>query len=257
MLHQRIPVPGRATAVLDIYVQQNDTELEMIRWKKRPAILILPGGGYNMVADREGEPYALRYMGIGFQAFVLTYTVKADFDTTLADAAAAMKLIRDNAEAWHVDPEKIAVAGSSAGGNLAMWLAARTRPGEPPIPQIDADPVSLHPNALVLCYPAVQAWSRNHLFFNTAPEGDLFTRVDGMPPSFLWATQGDELVPVEHLLRYACMLNAAHVPMEMHVYQHGVHGYATADIATGRVDPHIATWLPLSIEWLIDLFDLA
>ena len=98
MLHQRIPVPGRAAAVLDIYVQQNDSELEMVRWKKRPAILILPGGGYNMVADREGEPYALRYMGIGFQAFVLTYTVKADFDTTLADAAAAMKLIRDNAE---------------------------------------------------------------------------------------------------------------------------------------------------------------
>ena len=79
MLHQRIPVPGRAAAVLDIYVQQNDSELEMVRWKKRPAILILPGGGYNMVADREGEPYALRYMGIGFQAFVLTYTVKADF----------------------------------------------------------------------------------------------------------------------------------------------------------------------------------
>lgn len=228
-------------------IQDNDAELEMVRWKKRPALLVLPGGGYHFISEREGEPIALRFAARGYQTFVLRYSLGCVGDDACRDALEAMRLIRANAEDWHVDPEKVAVAGFSAGGNLAIWLASEA---------ICASPQE-KPNALVLGYPVVTRSTACHGKVFDALEGDI---IQGnwrkMPPCFLWTTQGDELVPPEYLTKFWLKLNEAGVDAEMHIYQNGKHGLATADLATGRPDFQAASWLPLCINWLNKQFEL-
>lgn len=236
----------KATRLVGL-IQDNDTELEMIRWKKRPAMLVLPGGGYHFISEREGEPIALRFAAQGYQTFVLSYSLSCADDSAYQDALHAMRLIRANAEDWHIDPNKVAVSGFSAGGNLAVWLASGA---------ICAAPEE-KPNALVLGYPVVSR--------STACNGRVFDALGGeisqenwqkMPPCFLWTTQGDELVDPAELAKFWLKLTEAGVGSEMHIYQNGKHGFATADLATGRPDLHTASWLPLCINWLNKQFEL-
>ena len=92
-------------------------EVECIEWcRKRPAILILPGGGYEFLSEREAEPIALHYLAEGYNAFVLYYTCNERYPAALRDAAYALYKIRMRAEEFGIDPHKIAVIGSSAGG---------------------------------------------------------------------------------------------------------------------------------------------
>lgn len=241
---------------MDAYLQDNCTELEMTRWTKRPAMLVVPGGAYQFISEREGEPIALRYAAAGFQTFVLHYSVNARFEETLLDIAEAMRQLRTSAAAWRIHPRQIAVLGSSAGGNLALWLAAGTRRGGMGIAGMSGDPVQLRPNALVLCYPAVTGAGCAPAFVQTMPKQPVLAQAEGMPPAFLWATQEDKTVPVDGLLQLAARMNQAGVPVELHVYQRGDHGLATADRATGRESAHVAGWVQLSIDWLFEQFGL-
>ena len=254
MLNQMIPLPGRKGAWLDAYLQTNCTELEMERWKTRPAMLVIPGGSYQFLAEREGEPLALRYAAAGFQTFVLHYSLKTGLQEPLLDAAAAMLLIRAHAQEWQIAPEQVAVIGSSAGGNLALWLSAFTRPGETALNAWTPCPEACHPNAQVLCYPAVTGAGCDPTFVASLPEPSLYERLAGMPPTFLWTTQDDHIVPAAETLLLGQKMNEAQVPLEMYIFQTGDHGLATADEATGRVATHVAGWLPQSVDWLYALF---
>ena len=124
MLNKRVYLEGNnEDAYLDIYMADPIGEFT------RKAILVIPGGGYGTVcSDREGEPIALAFLSHGYNAFVLHYSVgsKKTFPTQLIEASLAMKHIKDNAEFYNVDPDKIFVTGFSAGGHLAgslgiMW----------------------------------------------------------------------------------------------------------------------------------------
>lgn len=241
---------------MDAYLQDNCTELEMTRWTKRPAMLVVPGGAYQFISEREGEPIALRYAAAGFQTFVLHYSVNACFEETLLDIAEAVQQMRLSADAWRIHPQQITVLGSSAGGNLALWLAARTRQAGIGISGIEGDLKLLRPNALVLCYPAVTGAGCAPAFMQTMPDQSILEQAEGMPPAFLWATQEDKTVPVEGLLQLVARMNQAGVPIELHLYQRGDHGLATADRATGRISAHVAGWVSLSIEWLFEQFGL-
>ena len=101
----------------------NDVSPEMPYLNVRPAILVIPGGGYSMCSDREAEPIALEFMSKGYNAFVLRYTLKQDFPAPLDDAVWALKLIREKADEFHIDPTKIAAIGFSAGGHLTAALS--------------------------------------------------------------------------------------------------------------------------------------
>ena len=104
---------------LTAYLQ--DVEGEFGNIPKRPGILVLPGGGYQMCSDREADPVAFPYLKAGYQVFVLRYSVKKDalWPQPLEDYDAAMDLIRSRAQEWKLYPDKIAVIGFSAGGHLA------------------------------------------------------------------------------------------------------------------------------------------
>ena len=135
-------VPGSGMATLDGHIL--DCQLSLGQYAKRPAILVCPGGGYVYCAASEGEPVAMGFAARGFHTFILRYSTgfeAGDFQP-LKELSWAIGYIRENADAWHIDPEKIVVCGFSAGGHLALssGLMAENKP-----------------NAMILGYPAASA----------------------------------------------------------------------------------------------------
>ena len=139
MKAQEIILNEERNVTLTAYVQDAEGEFG---FAKRPAMLVIPGGGYAMCSDREADPVAMAYLKAGYQAFVLRYTCtpRGKWPLPLEDYEQSMTLIEDNAEEWHLDKTKIAVVGFSAGGHLAACAAT----------------VAEHkPAAAVLVYPAI------------------------------------------------------------------------------------------------------
>lgn len=217
----------------------------------RPAIFVIPGGGYGCVCENtEGSPIANRFDELGYQTFVLQYRVAPHaYPAPVQDAVRAMRLIRANAAAWGVAPDAIAACGFSAGGHLAAFLAilSGTTPDAPVGDAADAfSPV---PNALLLCYPVTlsneygHAGSRKNFFGHpTSPEEDALFSLpehigDATPPAFLWTTLEDTTVPPENSLEFLRAMRAHSRPCELHVFPHGAHGM---QLGYGRTD--IALW---------------
>lgn len=210
----------------------------------RPAILILPGGGYRMCSEREAEPVAMAFLAEGYQAFVLRYSVdrNAEFPKPLNDGEEALELIRKNSGEWGIDPEKVAVCGFSAGGHLAAALGTMGR---------------VRPNALILGYPCILAtMSRISPF----PVPGVDEAVDATtPPAFIFHTYEDTLVPVSNALAFAAAMDRAKVPFEMHIFRNGTHGLSLAKPVTSSglrsmVDSDAARWFELCTAWIKNVF---
>ncbi len=221
-----------------------DASPELANTHPRPAVLICPGGGYFMCSDREAEPIAMAFLAEGYQAFVLRYSIQenAAFPRPLNDAEEALELIRSHAEEWDVDVNKIAACGFSAGGHLAAALGTMGR---------------IRPNALILGYPCILDTISPLL---AAPIPSLEKQVDAQtPPSFIFSTANDSVVPVEHSLQFAVALDKAQIPFELHIFQDGAHGLSLAKPHTTNgerkmLSPDVAQWMPLCIAWLAHLF---
>ena len=235
----------------------------------KPALVICPGGGYEFCSIREGAPVARAFARDGIEAFVLEYDcVPVPLGTMpVRTAAAAVAWVREHAAQFHINPDRIAIGGFSAGGHLAGTLAAVWNKPEWFEPGTD---LQVHrPNAAVLCYPVVSAGKHAHRgsFVQLAgPERDkqqvfsLEYLVDSdMPPTFLWHTLDDDEVPVENTLLIEQALRRAGVPHEVHLFPHGIHGLSLADYETyeptrGRLpDRHVNRWQALCAEWLKNL----
>ena len=289
---------GRTDVTLTTYVL-NDSP-ETLNGKCRPAVIVCPGGAYLSCSDREGEPIALAFASMGYHAFVLRYgvyneggpmffpepgteiTVKEHclHPNPMRDIARAMLLIRENADEWLVDVDRIAVCGFSAGAhNSAMYA---TNWHKPVISEYFGRPAGeFRPAACILGYTlsdyvelAAQA-DTDPLFIpsNVALLGTANATVSQLeevsparsvtkhcPPVFLWATSEDSLVPVQHTLLMAKALADKKVPFEVHVYENGPHGLSTATqsaaAALSNVLPDVATWLPMCDTWLKKRFAL-
>ncbi len=232
--------------------------------RSRPAILVIPGGGYNHVSEREAEPIALRFCAQGYVAFVLRYSCKPHgFPVALREAAMAMRFIRENAQMFGVDPQMVAAMGFSAGGHLCGCLG--TMYDAPEVTDI-GEPSLLRPDALGLCYPVAVSWGRTHdnSFHILAGEDSALrkrlslesqVRPD-MPPVFLWHTRPDRDVPVRNSLVLAVALEEAGVPFAMYIYPKGPHGLSTADALVYRADrlPDISPEVPGWLELLLGFF---
>lgn len=246
---------GERGAKLTGYIQEPSRELSTVQ--TRPAVLVLPGGAYLFTSDREAEPVALSYSAEGFQTFVLHYSTgkKAHGCQPLKEASEAIGYIREHAAQLYLDPDKIAVCGFSAGGHLASWVGLQ---GEN------------RPNAIILAYGASSSIGhkgmensllvKSLLGDDNTPENveklNLEQFVDENSPAlFSWGTAEDVLVRARSLLAFADAYAAAERPFELHIFQRGEHGTVlakpiTADGRQAMVDPVIATWFPLSVEWL-------
>ncbi|HAH98332.1 MAG TPA: endo-1,4-beta-xylanase [Verrucomicrobiales bacterium] len=207
------------------------------------AIVICPGGGYGGLASHEGSTYAQFLQQHGINAFVLKYRLGSAgyrHPIMLGDAARAIRTVRTNAKKWNIDPEKIGIMGSSAGGHLASTMITHFDKGNPNA----SDPVdraSSRPNVGILCYPVItmgefthQGSKRNLLGKNPSKElTDLLSSEKQVrkdtPPTFVWHTAEDRPVPVENSMLFASALRKAAVPFALHIYQKGRHGIGLAD----------------------------
>lgn len=252
---------------LDLYLPYNLAEMNR-QDELRPCLLVCPGGAYSMCSERESEPIALKFLEMGFNVFVLTYSIAPNrFPSQIREVAAAMELIYKNAAEWHCDTEKIAIMGFSAGGHLAahyttMFDCKEVR---------EVFPESKSVNASILCYPVITA-DFNHAhkgsFLNLlghAPnkkEEDYFSCERNVkpttPPAFIWHTAADDCVPVKNSLLYAEACSKNGVPFEMHIYPFGWHGLSTSDRLTNTPGNPILDydhqWLDSAKKWLKQTF---
>ena len=209
--------------------------------KQRPLVLVVPGGGYNHVSPREGDPVALQFAAAGYHTAVLTYSVGegAQNYQPLRQLNEALALLRQNAGEWHILPDKIAVCGFSAGGHLALSGAVLDIPGET---------AQQRPNAVILGYPVITAGEFAH-------RGS-FVQLAGSEDAAAQQvfTLEDKTVPVENTLLLLAALRRAGVPCEAHLFEKGAHGTSISTAEVDAADPHRAHWVALCLEWLGETF---
>ena len=195
--------------------------LEMPALLTRPAVLVLPGGGYRYCAEREGEPVATAYLRHGVNAFWLRYSPHAD--QALDEALGALAALQGHAATCRTGAAQLAIVGLGSGAHLAARLA-------------QAAP--RRPSALVLGYPDFSAGR---------PQADADS-----PPVFLFAAQDDPLGGAAEALRYALALADGAVPYELHVFGEGGGAMALADsdVTGGNSFPEAAAWLGMSARFL-------
>lgn len=260
----QLSTEGSNAGELRTYIQ-DDSKVLMI--KKRPMLLICPGGGYNNVSDREGEPLAVRFLAMGFHVGVVRYSVApAVYPAALKELANAMKLVHEYADEWNVDEEKIFVLGCSAGGHLAATLGVYWQ--EDWLAELSGVKKEwLRPAGMILCYPVITSGEFAHRgSFDTLLKGEESVELldklslerhvtEHVPPVFIWHTGSDTTVPVENSLMFVQELHKCGVEVEFHMYPVGIHGLAAADKLSqhsngGGVQPECASWLPLVQTWL-------
>lgn len=251
MIH--MTVPGHPEATLEGYIL--DCEITLGQFTKRPAIVVCPGGGYMYCSPREAEPIALAYTAKGFHAFILRYSVgwEAGGFAPLKEVSWVIGYLREHADEWNIDPEKIVTCGFSAGGHLALsaGLLADNKP-----------------NAMILGYPAASAPNMPGMNFmlkllegkesvtnEDAAKYDLVSHITKeAPPVFITATSEDLLTP-HGALPIAKKYSDLGMKYELHIFQYGPHGYAlgnevSADGSIQGFDPAYTQWLDLSVLWL-------
>lgn len=258
-----IPRNGAAAGYLTTYLRTPSRE---IKAKIRPAVLVMPGGGYMMVSDRESEPIALSFIDKGYSAFWLKYTINSAYPTPLVEACMAMVYIRENADKYGIDPNSIAAIGFSAGGHLTGMLA--TMSGEQEIRDALGARYSLaKPNAVILSYPVITMEDRfTHGDTRRVISGDgavpydklsIEKRVtDNSVPAFIWHTMEDTAVPVENSLYLASAYKKAGVPFALHIFERGFHGLSLCNEEVFDSEDiyksfgHVEKWFDLALDWL-------
>ncbi|HEY7303510.1 MAG TPA: alpha/beta hydrolase [Bryobacteraceae bacterium] len=228
--------------------------------KVQTGVVVCPGGGYvHLAMDHEGRQIAEWLNKLGISAFILKYRLgpKYHYPVELWDAQRAIRYVRAHAQDYGIGPDRIGIWGFSAGGHLASTAGTHfdngnRNTGDP----IDA--VSSRPDFMILAYPVITMMEPYvhrgslHALLGEKPDPALVrslsneTQVNSRtPPTFLFATANDDVVPVENSVQFDEALNKASVPAEMHIYLKGPHGVGLA-----QNDPVLRTWPDRLADWL-------
>lgn len=259
---------GGYQPTMSLYLPSNSNEIDLNR--KRPTVVICPGGGYAFTSDREAEPVALKFVSADYNAVIVRYSVdKAKFPAALLELSYAVAKIRENAEEWNVDTEKIVVCGFSAGGHLAASFSTLW----------NKDFVKEYfgykngenkPNGMILCYPVITSGEKAHrgsfeyLLGEKVSDKALMELVsvekqvgEDTPPAFIWHTFEDGCVPVENSLLIANALAEKKISTELHIFPQGPHGLSLANsIVYGNYGGDFAecsAWADMAIRWIKNL----
>lgn len=279
---------------LTSYILDNSEEIKI---KRRQTIIICPGGGFLMTSDREAEPIAMKFAGEGYNTFVLRYTTyfnkeKIDFSNLpegnknskypqpLFDLAKAILTVRQNADEWAIDTNKVFVCGFSAGGYLSASLGVHWH--EDLLKEkFKVESQLFKPNGLILGYPVLdynlmeeltlakndkslkEFWevSNDSLFGESNPSYEYLKELSPVnyvtintPPTFMWHTANDGLVSVRNSINFATELSKNEIPYELHIFENGVHGLALCNEVTANEDAHINSdaeiWFEMALTWL-------
>jgi acetyl esterase/lipase len=227
--------------------------------KNGASIVILPGGGYGNLAEHEGTGYAEFFAAQGVTAYVLKYRLGSNgyrHPAMLNDVARAVRLVRTFAKRDGLDPARVGVIGSSAGGHLASTIATHSDAGQPAATDA-VERESSRPDVAILCYPVISlgefghAGSRKNLL-GDKPDPELLKNLSNelqvtaqTSPSFIWHTVEDKTVPVENAHLFAAALRSAGVPYSLHIYEKGAHG-----LGLGRPGKPAPPWAEQCLYWL-------
>lgn len=246
---------------------------EYFEHSRRPMVFICPGGGYEFVSHKEGEPLALQFTAMGYHAAVLTYSVKpAVYPTQLLEIAQAWKIIRENADRWNVLTDKIIIMGGSAGGHLAASYGIFS--GEDFMcSSVGLTAQELRPAGMILCYPVISSGVYAHRGSFEAllgvPYGENKEMLEKMslekqvtentPPVFIWHTFTDNVVPSENSMLFAMALKEKGINCELHIFPDGGHGLALANEFTQDkggygIQRECVVWIELVKTWLGNKF---
>lgn len=240
----------------------------------RPAVIVCPGGGYNILAARESEPIVRKFFGEGFNVYLLEYSIKENAKdyAPLIEAALAIKTVRERAAEDNTDPQKIYILGFSAGGHLAasagtLWNIPVVR-NAIGVTDGSAKEGINRPDGMILCYPVISMGEFTHtgtamrvtghevLTEDDIQKFSLELNVDSTTPkAFIWHTFSDGSVPVENTLLYINALAKAKVPFEAHIFPNGPHGLALCNKETWEgneklLAPHAECWTDLAVKWI-------
>lgn len=252
---------------LEVFATEKIENIDYVR----NAILVIPGGGYGCVcSDREGEPIATAFMAQGYNAFVLHYSVgrTKTFPTQLIEASKAMKHIKDNAEEYNIDPNRVFVTGFSAGGHLAASLGIMWNTKEI-YDELDMPYGYNKPAGMILAYPVISGvhyphmGSMQNLLADDAPSKEDLEKVSvelhvssESAPLFVMHTSNDSLVDVRNSLRLAEVYKENGMTFELHIYPDAPHGLALSNpITCGNCtwkdfnQKHMAKWINEACEW--------
>lgn len=253
-------------ATLNTYILKDYPHNHVV--KMRPAIIICPGGGYEHVSEREAEPIAIQFNAMGYHAFVLDYSVKKEavYPAPMLELAKAILTVRENAEKWHIDKNKILVCGFSAGGHLAAYLGLCYE--EPYLSEafgISTD--ELRPDGMILSYPVITSGEYAHRESFENLLGDRYQELvesvslekrvtKNAPQAFLWTTMTDDAVPVENSLMLISAYRKAEVSMEAHIFPAGGHGMSLCTEETSvrpdkfDINEACQAWISLVRKWM-------
>ena len=234
-------------------------------WSNGTAVIVAPGGSYlGLAGVLEGTEPASWFTTRGVTAFVLQYRVgsAARLPIPLFDGARAVRFVRAHAAEFHIDPNRIGMLGFSAGGHLTAMTAARATPGNPGATD-PVERVSSRPDFIILGYPWLEgttvmanghsqycdfAIATTHVPCHPQDYSRFTPRLyvtAKVPPTFIYLTSDDGLVPPEGALRFYEELWERHVPVEMHIFEPGGHGSGL-----GGDDPELSSWPHLLQEWM-------
>ena len=225
------------------------------------AMIIYAGGGYGHRARHEGEGYAEHFSKFGIHCFVVHYRVSPYvFPVELLDARRSVRYVRANAALFGIDPSKIVVIGSSAGGHLAALVStykgAIDGEGADAIDEIDPTP-----NAQVLCYPVLDFAGHKGSYTRLLGEDRVDELADSVTPmllassdtpiSFMWHCEGDKVVDPRNTIRYSIKLLDLGVSHELHIFPRGRHGVGLVYNDERFVgEEYMESWADMCIRWL-------
>ncbi len=250
-----------------------DEEVTHNRHKKRPAIIICPGGGYIKLAHRESEPVVMRLLGMGYNVFLLRYSVYLKkrenaqgvavtnpnfnvFDSYL-DLEASLKIIAEKQKEWFIDTNYLYLMGFSAGAHYIAYFMEHQKDY--------TIPAGIRIKGLIMSYPMINVQTVNlaegNHYLNEAIKPEDYDKLDllqhvteDFPRTFIWQGGEDKTTSPIATTKFFLQLKEHQVPCELHLFETGQHGVSLADetvaLTDGDIDKVLSQWIKLLFTWL-------
>lgn len=270
MLNKRIDLPSGA--YFDTYIM--DSEINYREYRKRPAIIVAPGGAYTIHATKESEPVAIQFMQMGYQVFILKYSVGSDrahpekgilkhakYPIQVVEMLETIHMVKEHADEWNIDTDQMFLMGFSAGGHVCASCGVRWNDQEI-VKQLSFTPRKdeLKVTGIVLGYPFVTPnsnefmekhnlesvknvqnimnyvlYQSDHPSQNALDKVDLFNYISkDSVPMFIWHSIDDPVVDSRNSTRFISKLLEYDIPVEYHLFGHGEHGKSIENTLTHK-----------------------